>query len=63
MRIRIQIADASSAPLMAGFLLMRRMIGNKALSDANGALSGEIETMFQRLIESSAGGELPRGAR
>jgi AcrR family transcriptional regulator len=42
--------------LMAGFLLMRRVIGNKALSDANGALSGEIKTMFQRLIDGSTGG-------
>jgi Tetracyclin repressor-like, C-terminal domain len=46
--------------LMAGFLLMRRVIGNTALSDTNGELSGELKLMFQRLIESSAGGELPR---
>lgn len=42
--------------LMAGFLLMRKVIGNKALSDANGALSGEIKMMFQRLIDGSTGG-------
>jgi AcrR family transcriptional regulator len=46
--------------LMAGFLLMRRVIGNKALSDANGALSEEIKMMFQRLIDGSTGGGPPR---
>jgi AcrR family transcriptional regulator len=46
--------------LMAGFLLMRRVIGNKALSDANGALSGEIKMMFQQLIDGSTSGGQPR---
>jgi hypothetical protein len=45
---------------MAGFLLMRRVIGNKALSDANGALTEEIKMMIQRLIDSSTGGGPPR---
>jgi AcrR family transcriptional regulator len=47
--------------LILGLLLMRRVIGSKALSDTNGAsLSGEAKTMFQRLIDSSAGDESPR---
>jgi AcrR family transcriptional regulator len=46
--------------LMAGFLLMRRVIGNAALSDANGELSGELKMMFQQLIDGSARGEPPR---
>jgi Tetracyclin repressor-like, C-terminal domain len=37
--------------LMAGFLLMHRVIGNTALSDTNGELSAELKLMFQRLIE------------
>lgn len=48
--------------LLAGFLLMRSVIGNKALSGANGALSGEIKRMFQQLIESPAAQIRPSAA-
>jgi len=37
--------------LVAGFVLMRKVMGNKALSEANGRLSGELQIMIQRLIE------------
>ncbi len=37
--------------LVAGFVLMRKVVGNRALFDANGSLSGELRIMIQRLIE------------
>jgi hypothetical protein len=43
-----------------GFILMRRVIGSKGLSDASASLAGELKMMFQRLIKSSAGSEAPR---
>jgi hypothetical protein len=46
--------------LVAGFVLMRRVVGNKALCDANGSLSGEPEMMIQRLIDGFASGESAR---
>ena len=46
--------------LIAGFQLWRKVIGSKALSDANVAsLSGDLKTMFQRLIDSPASGKAP----
>jgi AcrR family transcriptional regulator len=46
--------------LIAGFQLMRKVIGSKALSDANGAsLSRDLNTMFERLVGSAASGESP----
>jgi AcrR family transcriptional regulator len=47
--------------LIAGFQLMRKVIGSKALTEASGAsLSGDLAMMFQRLIDGSArGGESP----
>jgi AcrR family transcriptional regulator len=39
--------------LIAGFILMRKVIGIKALSDVDGSLSREVKMMFQRLIDSS----------
>jgi AcrR family transcriptional regulator len=48
--------------LIVGFALWRKILGSKALADASVAsLSGELATMFQRLIDSSAGGESGRG--
>jgi hypothetical protein len=39
-----------------GIQLMRKVIGIKALAEANAvSLSRDLETMFQRLIDSSAG--------
>jgi AcrR family transcriptional regulator len=47
--------------LILGFLLLRRVIGCKAVSDANdGSLSGEFKMMFQQLIDRSASGESSR---
>jgi AcrR family transcriptional regulator len=47
--------------LIAGFLLMRKVIDSKALSAANGgSLSGELKRLFQRLIDGSAAEESPR---
>jgi AcrR family transcriptional regulator len=47
--------------LIAGFMLMRKVIGSNALSAANGgSLSGELKVMFQQLIDSSASDESPR---
>jgi AcrR family transcriptional regulator len=40
--------------LVAGFILMRKVIGMKALSDVDGSLSAELKLMFQRLIENAA---------
>jgi AcrR family transcriptional regulator len=42
--------------LVAGFILMRKVIGMRALSDVDGTLSIELEMMFQRLIDNAAGG-------
>jgi AcrR family transcriptional regulator len=40
--------------LIAGFQLMRKVIGSNALCDANGAsLSGNLQSMFERLIDGS----------
>jgi hypothetical protein len=46
--------------LIAGFILMRKVIGIKALTDVDGSLSREVKLMFQRLIDSSASGVSPR---
>jgi hypothetical protein len=45
--------------MILGFILMRRVIGSKGLSDASASLAGELKMMFQRLIKSSAGSEAP----
>jgi len=46
--------------VILGFQLMRKVIGIKALADANAvSLSSDLETMFQRLIDSSAGRKSP----
>jgi AcrR family transcriptional regulator len=46
--------------VVAGLSLFRTVIGSKALADANAAsLSGDLKTMFQRLIDSPASRELP----
>src|ERR1700733_2738644 len=41
--------------LIVGLQLFHKVIGNKALADANGAsLSGDLELMLERLIDTSA---------
>jgi hypothetical protein len=46
--------------VIAGLSLFRQVIGSKALADANAAsLSGDLKTMFQRLIDSAASRESP----
>jgi AcrR family transcriptional regulator len=46
--------------VIAGLSLFRTVIGSKALADANAAsLSGDLETMFQRLIDGAASPESP----
>jgi hypothetical protein len=49
--------------LIAGCILMRKVIGMKALSDADEGLSAELKMIFQRLIENSASGESSRRNR
>jgi hypothetical protein len=44
--------------LIAGFILMRKVIGLRALSDVEGTLSRELKMMFQRLIDSSGNGSV-----
>ena len=40
--------------VVTGLSLFRRVLGNKALADANAAsLSGDLKTMFQRLIDGA----------
>jgi len=46
--------------LTAGFILMRKVIGMKALADVEGTLSAELKMMFQRLIDNATGGESSR---
>jgi AcrR family transcriptional regulator len=44
--------------LIVGLQLFHKVIGNKALADANGAsLSADLRTMFERLIDTSTGRE------
>jgi AcrR family transcriptional regulator len=46
--------------VVAGLSLFRRVIGSKALADANAAsLSGDFQSMFQRLIDGAASRESP----
>ncbi len=46
--------------VIAGLSLFRQVIGSKALADANAAsLSGDLKTMFQRLINGAASRESP----
>jgi AcrR family transcriptional regulator len=46
--------------MIAGFQLLRRVIGSKALADASAArLCADLRTIFQRLIDSSADGKSP----
>jgi AcrR family transcriptional regulator len=46
--------------VVAGLSLFRRVIGSKALADANAAsLSGDLKTMFQRLIDGSVRRDSP----
>jgi len=46
--------------VVMGLSLFRKVIGSKALADANAAsLSGDLKTMFQRLIGSAASRESP----
>ena len=56
-------ASQRAAMILAAILgiqLMRKVIGIKALADANAvSLSSDLETMFQRLIDSSAGRKSP----
>ena len=46
--------------VVAGLSLFREVIGSKALADANAtSLSGDVQSMFQRLIDSAASRESP----
>jgi AcrR family transcriptional regulator len=46
--------------VVAGLSLFRRVIGSKALADANAAsLTGDLKRMFQRLIDSAASRQSP----
>lgn len=46
--------------VIAGLSLFREVIGSKALADANAtSLSGDVQSMFQRLIDSAASRESP----
>jgi len=46
--------------VVTGLSLFRRVLGNRALADANAAsLSGDLKTMFQRLIDGAASRESP----
>ena len=46
--------------VIAGLSLFRTVIGSKALADANStSLSGDLETMFQGLIDGAPGRESP----
>jgi hypothetical protein len=46
--------------VVMGLSLFRRVIGSKALADANAAsLSGDLKAMFQRLIDGAPGRESP----
>jgi hypothetical protein len=50
--------------VLAGFQLSRKVIGSKALVDANAAsLSRDLKRMFQGRIASSGGGKSPGQAR
>lgn len=47
--------------LIVGLQLFRKVIGNKALADANStSLSGDLKLMLERLIDISACTESPR---
>jgi AcrR family transcriptional regulator len=51
---------ATILAVVMGLSLFRRVIGSKALADANPtSLSGDLETMFQRLIDGAPGRESP----
>lgn len=50
--------------LIVGLQLFHKVIGNKALADANGtSLSGDLKLMLERLIDTSACLESPLGKR
>jgi AcrR family transcriptional regulator len=51
---------AMTLAVVAGLSLFRTVIGSKALADANAAsLSGDLQSMFQQLIDGAASPESP----